>query len=190
MFKPSVTSSETDPSKPQSPAMAVLDTAQPLQVEGGEGRIHEMTARHARLAMREALVEAKGNLVKAADVRPVIKAYPWASLGAAAGVGFLTAVAAVPSKKSRAASRLRAIERALAAEGAMGTAKVGGRKKATAGSRLFRLAWRFAKPAVISAITSAATGAASGAAGAKASAAGSDSPGTSAPPEPAVADVT
>ena len=165
-MNPEVHRDPTNPDQPQSPAAAVLDTAAPVDPEAGEGRVHEMTARHARLAMADALADCRRHLARAADPRPIVRQHPWTSVGIAAGVGFVAAALAVPSEKQRAASRLRAIERALSAEGRASGVPLA--KKPGWGRRLFRLAWRYGKPTIVSALTSAATGAAAGAATAEA----------------------
>lgn len=141
--------------------MAVLDTAQPLQVEGGEGKIHAMAARHARLAMKQALVQAKRHAVTGADPRPFVRRYPLATLGGAAAVGLATALVAVPSEKQRASRRLRAIERALRDEAAYEGRPTPSGESFTK-KRLFRYVMRYAKPTLISFLTSALTGALSG----------------------------
>lgn len=161
IFKPKVERDEVNPEKPQPPLMAVLDSAQPLQVEGGEGKIHAMAARHATLAMRQALVEAKRHALTAADPRPFVRRHPLPTVGGAAAVGLFAALVAVPSEKQRAAQRLRAIERALRDEAAYdGQTTVGG--GASLSKRAFRYALQYAKPTLVSFLTSAITGAVSG----------------------------
>lgn len=162
LFKPKVDRDEVNPDAPQSAAMAVLDSAQPLQVEGGEGKIHEMSGRHARLAMQQALLEARRHLRAAADPRPLVRQYPLPAIGVAAAVGLIGALALVPSEKQRVAGRLRAIERALRVESAAGGRGVSG--SSSMGKRLFHMGMQYAKPALISMVTSALTGVATQAA--------------------------
>ncbi len=181
LFKPKVDRDEVNPDEPQSPAMAVLDTVQPLQVEGGEGKIHEMQARHARVAMTQAIAEAKQHLAAAADPRPVVKRYPMAAVGGAAVVGFLGTYLAIPSDKQKAADRLLAIEKALRAESAWGgRGQAGG--SPSLGKRIVNIGLRYAKPTLLSFVTSALTGAAGGAAVADNDASGPVGPPPPAPP--------
>ena len=135
----------------------------------GEGRLHAMAAEQAALAMRQSLADAVFHAKRAADLRPIIRKRPLTSLSVAAGVGLAGALIAVPSERKRAASRMRALERAILAERAAGDRPL--KAKATGGfvrQRVVPLALRYARPALISFLTSAATGAASGAAAAEA----------------------
>ena len=161
LFKPKVDRDEVNPEKPQSPAMAVLDAAQPLNVEGGEGKIHEMVDRHASLAIKQAMVVAQRHALAAADPRPLVRKYPAATIGGAAAVGLIGALLAVPSEKQRAANRLHAIERALRDEAAYDGPKAAA-STPSIGKRLFQIGMRYAKPTLISMATSALTGAISG----------------------------
>lgn len=163
LFKPKVSRDEINPDAPQSPAMAVLETVQPLQVEGGEGKIHEMEARHARVAIKQAIAEAKHHLAAAVDPRPIVRQYPLAAVGGAAVVGFVGTFLALPSEQQKAAGRLRAIERALRAEAAWGGRGPAG-SEAGLGKKLLNMGLRYAKPTLVSFVTSALTGAAGGAA--------------------------
>ena len=170
----------------KTPATAVLEAAQPFQVEGGEGRVHQMQARHAQAAMGEAVADIKRHLARVADVRPVLRRYPYAAVGASVGVGFVAAALLIPSRQQRAAARLRALERAVRAEAKVG-GKAGGAASATTPTRkALSLAWRFAKPTLLSMITGSLSGMASGSAG---GAAASKADATDAPPTDA-ADVT
>ena len=144
------------------PTTAMLDSMQPFNIEGGEGMVHHMQARHAKAAMGQAFREAGQHLLGVADVRPLIRQHPWAAIGGAAALGFVAAALVVPSEKQRAASRLRALERALQDEAAMGARDF--RSKAKSGSRLLRLGWRLARPTLLSMVSGALTGAATGAA--------------------------
>lgn len=144
------------------PTTAMLDALQPFNIEGGEGQVHQMKARQARMAAREALKDAKRHLVKAADVRPVIRQHPWLAVGGSAALGFAAAMALIPSDRKRAAARLRTLERSLVAE--MDGRPGGGRSRSGTTNRLIRLGWRFAQPTLLSLVTGALSGAASGAA--------------------------
>ena len=148
-----------------------------------EGAIYQMKARHAKMAMGEALADAKSHLLKAADARPLVAKHPYAAVGGAAALGLVAALVVVPSSKQRAARRLAALERAVRLESAAGGRKVGGGAKPTLGRRAFGLAFRFAKPTLLSLITGSLSGAAGGAA------AGAQTGQDAARPEPA-ADVT
>lgn len=143
------------------PTTAMLDAMQPFNIEGGEGQVHDMAARQAKVAAQQALKDAGRHLMNITDIRPLIRQHPWIALGGAAAVGFAAAALLVPSEKQRAAARLRALERALDAETRVGGRRVGG---ATSGSRLLRLGWRIARPTLLSLVTGAITGAATGAA--------------------------
>lgn len=142
------------------PATAVLDALQPFNVEGGEGEVHQMVARHAKTAAVQAVKDAGRHLLGAADIRPLVQKHPWLALGGAAAVGFAAAAMLVPSEKQRAASRLRALEQALDAE-ARGNRSASSSKS---GSQLLRTVWRLVRPTLLSVVTSAITGAATGAA--------------------------
>lgn len=143
------------------PTTAMLDALQPFNIEGGEGRVHQMKARHAKQAAQEALKEAGQHLLNVADIRPVIKKHPWLALGGSAALGFAAAVALAPSEGKRAARRLRTLERALGAESS--GVRAGRASRGTTG-HLIRLGWRFAQPALLSLVTGAISGAATGAA--------------------------
>ena len=147
----------------QSPATAVLEAAQPFQVEGGEGKVHQMQARHAKFALQEAVLDARHHLLKAADVRPVLRKYPYVAVGGSLAAGFVAAAVLVPSKKQRAASRLRALERAVRAEAAAGKKSLGKGGGASPTKRVLGLVWRFARPTLLSMVTGAISGAAGGA---------------------------
>src|SRR5687768_5119479 len=98
------------------PTTAMLDAMQPFNIEGGEGKVHQMRARHAKLAAQEALKEAGQHLLNVADIRPVIRQHPLLALGGSAALGFAAAVLLAPTERKRAAARLRTLERALEAE--------------------------------------------------------------------------
>ena len=169
----------------KTPTTAVLEAAQPFQVEGGEGKVHQMQARHAKLALREATLEARRHLLNAADVRPILRKYPYAAVGGSLAIGFVAAAVLVPSRKQRAAARLRVLERAVRAEAAAAGKKVGGGGGSPGwGRRGLSIAWRFARPTLLSMATGAIGGAAGGGGGGNGSQ-------DSAPPPPAdTADVT
>ena len=146
----------------KSPTTAVLEAAQPFQVEGGEGKVHQMQARHAKLAMGEAVADAKRHLADAADVRPILRKYPYVAVGGALAAGFVAAAVLVPSKKQRAAARLRVLERAVRTEQAAAGKKFAAPSTGK-GKRALGLLWRFARPTLLSMATGAIGGAAGGA---------------------------
>ena len=150
----------------KTPATAVLEAAQPFEVEGGEGKVHQMQARHAKLAMGEALRDAKRHVANAADVRPVLRKHPYLTVGGSLAIGFVAAAALVPSKKQRAAARLRALERAVRAEAAVGDRASAVKPAPSKAKKVIGLAWRFARPTLLSMATGAISGAAGGAANA------------------------
>jgi ElaB/YqjD/DUF883 family membrane-anchored ribosome-binding protein len=145
-----------------TPATAMLDSLQPFNVEGGEGLIHQMKARQARTAASEAVKDAGRHLLNVADPRPLIREHPWMAIGGSAALGFVAAMMLVPTEKSRAASRLRALERALEAESRKGerVSKTGSGNL----GRILRLGVRLVQPMVLSLLTGAISGAATGAA--------------------------
>ena len=155
------------------PAAAMLDSLQPFNIEGGEGQVHQMQARHAKVAAKQALSDAGRHLLNAADVRTLVKDRPWLAMGGAAAVGFAAAALLVPSQNQRAASRLRALERALEDEAAHS-----GRAFAKGGGsyRLARLGWRLVRPMVLSMIIGALSGASTGAVTGTAAAEAQDGP--------------
>ena len=177
---------ENQEAEAKTPATAVLEAAQPFQVEGGEGKVHQMQARHARLALGEAINDAKGHLINAADVRPILRQYPYLAVGSSLAAGFVAAAVLVPSRKQRAASRLRALERAVRAEAAASGKRVAKPSSGGAARKGLGLAWRLARPTLLSLVTGAISGAATGNAAAE--------PQQDAPPadlpDTEVADVT
>ncbi len=84
------------------------------------------------------------------------------AIGGSAALGFVAAMMLVPTEKSRAASRLRALERALEAESRKGerVSKTGSGNL----GRILRLGVRLVQPMVLSLLTGAISGAATGAA--------------------------
>ena len=153
------------------PTAAVLDAMQPFNIEGGEGKVHQMQARQAKLAAEQALKEAGRHLLNIGDVRPLIRQHAWLALGGSAALGFVAARMLIPSEKQKAAARLRALERALQDESAMGSRTFA--RRSGSSNRLLRMGWRLARPTLLSMLTGALSGAATGAA--SGSEAGADS---------------
>jgi hypothetical protein len=155
-MQPAPSHSEQDPTQTQSPAAAVLEAVQPIDVSVGEGRIHAMRARHAQLAMSAATQDAAGALKRLADPVAATKAYPLAATGVAAGVGLVVTLALKKSPQQKAAARLRALERAMAAEAVAG-GKVNKPKPTGGFSKVARLAWRFGRPTLTAALMKSLT---------------------------------
>lgn len=155
--------SRTAQGPPGEAAALGMEHPEPPEPGTGEGAVHEMRARHASAAAVDALGEAMGHLGTAADPRAWLKRNPWATLGAGAAVGFMAAATVVPSRKQSMERRLRVLERSLRDEAAA-TSRMFARKRAGAGGRMLKLAWRLGRPTLISMLTGMAGGAASGAA--------------------------
>ena len=130
------------------PRPAHADVPPAYFVEGGEGAVYKLQAQQARAAFAGASADLKRNLKQLADPSNVARRYPLATAGAAAGVGLIAALVLVPSKKQAAASRLRALERAIRDESAAGSGVKGGRPLVKPGpaKKLMRLAIQYGKP--------------------------------------------
>lgn len=86
---------------------------QPLHPESSEADFLTLQQEHAKAAIGRAFSELKGALAGGVDPRPLMKNYPWATLGASAVAGFVAASMLIPSKEQQALNKLAAIEKAL-----------------------------------------------------------------------------
>jgi hypothetical protein len=86
---------------------------QPLHPESSEADFLTLQQEHAKAAIGRAFSELKGALTGSVDPRPLMKNYPWATLGGAAVAGFVAASMLIPSKEQQALKKLAAIEKAL-----------------------------------------------------------------------------
>ena len=127
-------------------------------------------AEDARLAITGALAAAVGhaksgvvNLKGAADPHLLTEARPWVAVGGAAGVGLIAGLLTMPSKRQSAKRRLKALRRIVeleaSAEGK--SVKLPGTKKPSWTKKGALLAFRLARPTIISALTAGLTAKAS-----------------------------
>jgi hypothetical protein len=89
------------------------DRPQALHPESNEADFLTLQQEHAKAAIGRAVSELKSALAGGVDPRPLMKNYPWATLGASAVAGFVAASVLIPSKEQQALKKLAAIEKAL-----------------------------------------------------------------------------
>lgn len=123
-------------------------------------------AEDARLAISGALAAAVGHaksgvvqLKGAADPHLLTEARPWLAVGGAAGAGLLAGLLAVPSKRQSAKRRLKALRQIVELEASAGgkNVKLPGAKKSSWTKKGALLAFRLARPTIISALTAGLT---------------------------------
>ncbi len=154
-----------------------------LQIKGGERAVYRLQADDAKLAMAAAASDLKLHLKAVADPRVIVRKYPLAGLGVAAGAGLIAAVAFVPSKQKPVDERIERLERTLKAQAAQGMRPPMAKKKPSLLTRLVRLGFKFGKPMLIRFVISSL----GGATGAKAAEAASDNIADAEPAADAVA---
>lgn len=137
------------------PTTAMLDAMQPFNIEGGEGQVHQMAARHARVAIKQALEDAGGHLLKAGDLRPLVRKHPWWFAGGAVALGVVAAgaVAVARSRGDKPSRRAGdwAWEQAMQAE--VPPRRPGAKRRTV--RRVLQVGWRLTRPAVFALISGA-----------------------------------
>ena len=171
------------------PTTAMLDAMQPFNIEGGEGQVHQMAARHAKVALKQALEDAGKHLLKAGDIRPLVRRHPWWFVGGAVALGAAAAGAVAVAARQKDPPPRREVRRARdwalkqAMEAELPPRRPGGKRRKL--GRVLQVGWRLTRPAVFAVLSGAiaqATSKASpgpavdGSAAAGAAAAGSGDP--------------
>lgn len=75
-----------------------------------EGLFLQQQAADAKIAMQRTVAEMKVTAKEAADVRWWTQHYPWYAVGAAAVVGFVTAISVLPSSHRRIQRQAAAVQ--------------------------------------------------------------------------------
>ncbi len=124
-------------------------------------------AADARLAVRGALAAAAGHaksgtalLKGAADPRLLTEARPWIAVGSAAAAGLVAGLIAVPSKRQGVKKRLRTLRRIVELEAAAAGKSVKPPpdvKRRSWAKKGALLAFRLARPTIVSALTAGLT---------------------------------
>ena len=140
------------------PTTAMLDAMQPFNIEGGEGQVHQMAARHAQVAIKQALEDAGKHLLKAGDIRPLVRKHPWWFVGGAVALGAAAAgaVAVAARHKDRPLREGRrardwALKQAMEAE--LPPRRPGGKRRTL--GRVLQVGWRLTRPAVFAILSGA-----------------------------------
>lgn len=138
------------------PTTAMLDAMQPFNIEGGEGQVHQMSARHARIAFTQALEDAGGHLLKAGDIRPLIRRHPWWFVGGGVALGVAAASAVAFGRRKRKSPRRSpagkwAWEQAMQAQ--LPPRRPKGKHRTV--GRVLQVGWRLARPAVFAVLSGA-----------------------------------